>query len=610
VEKLLGDDVVDQLRLSSNLLDELKQYLGEDASHNLMTALDQEHDEGSEAITGAIDQIIRSLLDRHGTGRVLFRNTRDAVAGFPERQYNPHPLPTPKGYANLCAHASVEQRLRPEMLFGDDWLAVDTRVQWLAKWLSGLRSPDGRPEKVLVICARADTAQQLEDYLNLRVGLRSAVFHEGMSLVARDRAAAYFADDEDSAQVLVCSEIGSEGRNFQFSRHLVLFDLPLNPDLLEQRIGRLDRIGQRNSVQIHVPHYDSGAQSVLATWYHQGLNAFERVCPVGAAIYDEMATALHRCLTTSDGVDNLIATTRELAGDALARLQEGRDRLLELSSCNRQRAEQVLAEIAAAECPQILAEYMETVFDKFGIDHSYHSPHAVVINPSDHMHCETFPGLLEDGMTVTFNRTRALSREDMHFLSWEHPMVTGVMDMIVGGDFGNVAICTLKLPPLKPGTLLLESFFTLHCPAPKSLQLYRFLPMTRSRVVVDANGKDLSAVLATEHFDRLGQKIAKPTAEAVVRHARPQISAMIKQAEALALSKSRDGDEGDLIARAVAAMEKQLGQEHQRLNALARVNANIRQDEIDHISQSMSALKAAMARAEWRMDSLRIAITT
>jgi ATP-dependent helicase HepA len=541
---------------------------------------------------------------------VLFRYTRDAVAGFPERNYNPHLLPTPDSYAGLCVDATIEQRLRPETLFGDSWLATDSRVQWLVRWLADLRDDEGKPEKALVICARADTAQQLENHLNLRAGVRSAVFHEGMTLVARDRAAAYFADDEDSAQVLVCSEIGSEGRNFQFARHLVLFDLPLNPDLLEQRIGRLDRIGQRHRVQIHVPHYDSGAQRALANWYHLGLNAFERVCPVGFAIYEQVEERLLHCLGSGADEDALVSDTRELTAAALQKLQEGRDRLLELSSCNVERAEQVLAEITAAECPQVLADYMETVFDKFGIDHSYHSPHALVIRPGDHMHCEAFPGLLEDGMTLTFNRTRALSREDMHFLSWEHPMVTGVMDMIVGGDFGNVAICTLKLPPLKPGTLLLESFFTLHCPAPKSLQLYRFLPMSRIRVVVDVNGKDLSAILATEHFDRLGQKIAKPTAEAIVRHARPQITAMIKRAEELALAKNHNAEQGDLIANAIVAMEKRLGYEHQRLVALSRINPNIRQDEIDAINNTMSALKTAMQRAEWRMDSLRVAITT
>ena len=66
-----------------------------------------------------------------------------------------------------------------------------------------------------------------------------------------------FAQEEGGAQVLICSEIGSEGRNFQFANQLVMFDLPFNPDLLEQRIGRLDRIGQNRDIDIHVPHLEA-----------------------------------------------------------------------------------------------------------------------------------------------------------------------------------------------------------------------------------------------------------------------------------------------------------------------------------------------------------------
>ena len=83
-----------------------------------------------------------------------------------------------------------------------------------------------------------------------------------------DAMAAYFADEIGGAQTLVCSEIGSEGRNFQFAHHLILFDLPLNPDLLEQRIGRLDRIGQQEDVQIHVPHLQGTARLAGQFLYH------------------------------------------------------------------------------------------------------------------------------------------------------------------------------------------------------------------------------------------------------------------------------------------------------------------------------------------------------
>lgn len=98
---------------------------------------------------------------------------------------------------------------------------------------------------MLIIASGADTALSLEEALRTREGIQATVFHEGMSIIERDKAGAYFAQEEGGAQALICSEIGSEGRNFQFASHLVLFDLPLNPDLLEQRIGRLDRIGQR-----------------------------------------------------------------------------------------------------------------------------------------------------------------------------------------------------------------------------------------------------------------------------------------------------------------------------------------------------------------------------
>src|SRR5690606_32474477 len=154
------------------------------------------------------------------------------------------------------------------------------------------------------MCNQQDTAIALEEFLRLRKGVPSTAFHGDMSLLERDRAAAYFADDIDGAQILVCSEIGSEGRNFQFARKLVLFDLPLNPDLLEQRIGRLARIGQRQDVQIHAPVYTlpghKTAQEKLLAWYHQGLNAIEESCPAAPQIYREFRQRLHEQLLKDD----------------------------------------------------------------------------------------------------------------------------------------------------------------------------------------------------------------------------------------------------------------------------------------------------------------------
>jgi ATP-dependent helicase HepA len=104
--------------------------------------------------------------------------------------------------------------------------------------------------KVLAICKTKEQALATQAALAREISINSAVFHEDMTLMQRDRAAVHFADDE-GARILICSEIGSEGRNFQFAHHLALLDLPENPELLEQRIGRLDRIGQTRTVQVH-----------------------------------------------------------------------------------------------------------------------------------------------------------------------------------------------------------------------------------------------------------------------------------------------------------------------------------------------------------------------
>ena len=77
--------------------------------------------------------------------------------------------------------------LQPEMHLrhsSQDWLREDPRVAWLEQFFK-----DNRQEKILLICASAQTAIDLEKYLHLNVGVRSAAFYEGLSIVERDRAA-------------------------------------------------------------------------------------------------------------------------------------------------------------------------------------------------------------------------------------------------------------------------------------------------------------------------------------------------------------------------------------------------------------------------------------
>ena len=603
VQRLLAEDGPKQFA-SKPVQKQLAGFLGETA----LTALNIELKNGASDPGKVLTRLIRELLDRHGTGRVLFRNTRTSVEGFPQRELHQHLLTGPatknsETVAQMTGASELEALLKPELGMGKQWLKNDPRVKWLVDFLEQQRG-----NKTLVICARAETALELEQYLNLKQGVHSAVFHEGLSLIARDRAAAYFADEEQGAQVLVCSEIGSEGRNFQFSNQLVLFDLPLNPDLLEQRIGRLDRIGQRHTVLIHVPFYQNSAQQVLLRWYHEGINAFESTCAVGQTLFHEFEDTLKDCLLQpgdTTRVDELIQQTRNRS-EALARtLQQGRDRLLELNSCDNERAEQIIEEMHESEQRRTLSNYMETVFDQFGVDQEHHSANSVVLRPGEHMTEHSFPALPEEGLTATYQRDLALSREDFHYLTWEHPMVTGAMDMVLSGDFGNTAFCTMKLAPLKAGAILLEAIFTTVCPAPSTLQLHRYLPLTTTRIVVDSKGNDLSELLTEKHFNKLGQRVRLISAQDFLRHTRAKIVSMLGKAEQLAADQ-----EPSIVNAAKTKMQNLQQSELERLQALAEVNPNIRQEEIDHLAAETADLEHHLDSTHLKLEALRVAVIT
>ena len=575
---------------------DLDSFVEEDAGYRDLNAQLEQLD-----AAGDRDAEIADLLDRHGTGRVLFRNTRAGIAGFPERRLHSYPLEGPATEAAADADPVIAA-LYPETLCPDEsWVSDDPRVSWLEDKLKALR-----PEKVLVICAHATTAIALEHYLHLRAGIRSAAFYEGLTIIERDRAAAYFADPDAGAQTLVCSEIGSEGRNFQFAHHLVLFDLPLNPDLLEQRIGRLDRIGQGHTVEIHVPYLANTAQATLLRWYSEGLDQFEQSCSAGFAIFEAFADRLRTQLLAPDAeLDSLIADTAEFTEQTRQELRDGRDKLLERNSCKPDVAAGLIGEIESTEQASELGDYLDLLCDSYGVDVDYHSEHALILRPTDHMLTGHFPGLQEDGTTITFNREQALSREDMEFLTWEHPMISEAMDMVFATELGNAAIATLSLKGIPPGTLLLETFYCVNCVAPRYLQVERFLPLSPIRLLVDSRGKDLAEIMPHERLNDLCEKVKKPVALQVIKQVHDQVEEKMKHAAGLA-----DTQRIELLDRAEATMRRELGQELARLEALREVNPSIRQVELDHLRHRIEECAAHITHASLQMQALRLIITT
>ncbi|WP_417567172.1 RNA polymerase-associated protein RapA [Marinobacter sp.] len=542
--------------------------------------------------------VIDALLDRHGTGRVLFRNTRAAIQGFPERHPTPVPLSCPEMYEG---QVSGIQGLAPEQLVPEEqWLADDPRVAWLEKKLASLR-----PAKVVVICARAETAMALERYLQLRAGIRSAAFHEHLSLLERDRAAAYFADSEQGAQALICSEIGSEGRNFQFAHHLVLFDLPANPDLLEQRIGRLDRIGQTEAIDIHIPYLQGTSQEVQFRWFHEGLNAFAESCAVGVAVQENVQEQWRKAVDGDiDATDELVRASAEESRRLKTLLQNGRDALIELNSCRRDVAEDLITAIEEEEGEVRVRDYMMEAFDILGVDVEDHADHSDILRPGEQYQAGHVAELPEDGITVTWDRQNALEREDLAFMSWEHPMVTGVMDSVTSSGLGKAALASLSVKALPAGTLLMEALFTVHCPAPDALQLTRYLPVSPLRLLVDVNGKELSGALPHDRLNDLCSNIRRRTAQAIVPQIRPQVETMVDHVERLS-EPHLEPMKSQALDQLAATFEPEI----RRLKALQKVNPAIREEEINYFRDQFEAARDAIGHASLALEGIRVIVT-
>lgn len=518
----------------------------------------------------ARESLVAELLDEFGTGRVMFRNTRAALSGFPERKAFLVPLEAPS-----------------------DADPVALKVKWLAGLLRELGE-----EKVLTICRTRRLAEEISERLQREVKVKCALFHEELTLLLRDRNAAFFAEDE-GARVLICSEIGSEGRNFQFAHHLVLFDLPGDPELLEQRIGRLDRIGQSDEIHIHVPYVAGGESEVFARWYHEGLNAFEKSLHGAMEIVREVGEDLSEVLEKFDAakLEKLIRRSEVCRAAVKRKLERGHDRLLELNSSKPDRAQAMIRKIRALDAEEDLEDYLLRVLDQLGLHIEDIGSRSYLFQPGN-LITDAIPALPDEGLSVTFDRARALSREDTSFMSWDHPIVRGALDLFLGSQSGNASFGVWKTPG-EQEAVLLEIYGIAECVAPASLHADRFLPATPVRAVVDHELEDQSDNEELVEAQLLQGDLAALLKRKGVKQ--KLLPAMLEKARSLASLKM-----SEIVAAAAATMESRLQDEIDRLEDLREINDHVRPEEIEAAKNQKAELREAITSARLRLDSVRL----
>ena len=568
--------------------------LNEQHQSVLVELLGHEVEQDHEARYKAINE----LLDRHGTGRILFRNTREAISGFPGRDCIPAPLLAPE-------HWPTTGKLREQMWFEETqldgaWMEHDSRLPWLMEILR----KDLKHKKVLLIARSGPVVEALETALRIHGGIRTAMFHEGMSLLERDQAAAYFAEEGYGAQILLCSEIGSEGRNFQFASDLILFDLPSNPDVLEQRIGRLDRIGQQNRIQIHVPYFEDTAQERMFRWYNEALNIFSNISPTAQTLQENHIVALKDCLLNDQGHDfemllELVNNERTVLEDEL---QNGRDRLLEFNSCRPKVAARIVKALEDQDEQNPLPDFITRFLAATNIDFEEQTDGSLVVRPSDQMLVE---GLLldEEGMTVAFTREQAQVRENAEYITLEHPFTNSIFEMVHTQSFGNTSVALLKSAAIPQGSLMIEMWFRVEVIAPKILNLAASLPQQLIRVLLNEQGQDLSAKINSAMLHPFVHRLDMNNARQVIKLRREVIETRYKEAEQLAKAQIKEFSE-----KARKRYNDRLQQEVDRLTYLKEHNPSIRDDELDRLKVQQAQGVELLEHLSLVPDSIRVMV--
>ncbi len=192
----------------------------------------------------------------------------------------------------------------------------------LERLLLSQMASDGH-EKLIIFTHFRATLDLLADLL-CGMGVDFVVYHGRLSRLEKDEVIRRF---EQSAQVLLSTEAAGEGRNLQFCRLMLNFDLPWNPQRIEQRVGRIHRVGQTRPVEIFNFSAERTVEDYILEILDRKLNMFELVIGEMDMILGHLEDerdfeGIVMDIWTQAHTPDEVAAGFEQLGDALAQARE------------------------------------------------------------------------------------------------------------------------------------------------------------------------------------------------------------------------------------------------------------------------------------------------
>jgi ATP-dependent helicase HepA len=314
--------------------------------------------------------------------------------------------------------------------------ASDPRLIWL---MAQARRWKDANEKTLVFVAHRETLEMVRTAFSHRAQLATGAFHEELSPARRDTEVALFRNP-DGPSVLVSTEAGGEGRNFEFCRRLVLFDLPWKPATVEQRIGRLDRIGRRLPVEIVYfrPPDGIGADVVRL------LEALDVFIEPSAGLEPQLAhverTLEEIALDPSASLtDARLETVISDARAARTRIREAAYQQLHREPYLSDMGPGLLARIPL-QLDALNEQVVVTLCARLGfnVEHT-RGRRTFAIELGNESLVDSLPGVPGGSSYIgSFDREEAVEDESIDFFASGHPLVEGVFAHLEDSQMGRV----------------------------------------------------------------------------------------------------------------------------------------------------------------------------
>ena len=322
--------------------------------------------------------------------------------------------------------------------------ATDPRLEWL---LTNAKRWRRANEKTLVFVAHRETLEMLRDALSARAQIASGVFHEDLSAARRDIEVAQFRAG-DGPSILISTEAGGEGRNFEFCHRLVLYDLPWKPSTVEQRIGRLDRIGRRMPVEITYFRPSTGIGADVVRLF-EALGLFNE--PIAGL--EPQLGHIERAIEEMALDPGASLSDAQLA-TLLAETQAARTRIHEAAyhQLHRDPYRADLGPAILARVPPDLDALIEGVVISAAERLNFHveqvrGRRAYAIEFGNEAIIDSLPGVPAGTSVVgTFDRESAVEDETIDFFSSGHALVEGLLAHFEEDPKGRVAWLDVVIP--------------------------------------------------------------------------------------------------------------------------------------------------------------------